>query len=30
MIDMVRRAVRESDGDRTVLATIETQLDRFA
>jgi len=30
MLDMVRRAVRASDGDRTVLATIETQLDRFA
>jgi serine/threonine-protein kinase HipA len=28
MLEMVRRALRVSDGDRAVLATIETQLDR--
>jgi serine/threonine-protein kinase HipA len=30
MLGMVRRAVRVSGGNRTVLATIETQLDRLA
>lgn len=30
ILDVVGRAVRESDGDRTVLATIDTHLDRLA
>ena len=30
MLDRVRHAARASDGDRTVLAVIETQLDRLA
>jgi hypothetical protein len=30
LLAMVRRAVGVSDGDRTVLAAVEAQLDRVA